>query len=99
MSKASEFYEKRMEAEKWSETDLCDPPTPPQVALSYLIKTMLGEDWRVELPESTYQTNTAAVYDILNRYIDEANKKIFRYKVGLVLFGAMAILFLILSFF
>lgn len=46
---------------------LCPPPTDAQEGLNILINHFLGELWYVTLPLNTEQTNTEAIYEILNK--------------------------------
>lgn len=71
-TRASTFYQERMDATNWNSGDLCDPPTSDAIAVKVLIDELLGADWYVTLPENDEQTNTAAVYQIIRRYVDEA---------------------------
>lgn len=58
---------------------ICDPPIEAQKALNFLINYLLGCDWYVCACESTRQTNTAAVFDILRKYSPKFNREWSRY--------------------
>lgn len=75
MRRCDLFYKKAMERENWSEDNLCDPPTEPREAIHILINELLGENWYVVMPENGDQAITAAIYDIIRKYVDEPKKK------------------------
>lgn len=75
MRRCDLFYKHAMERENWSKDNLCDPPTEPREGIHVLIDEMLGKDWYVTMPENGDQVTTAAIYDILLRYVDKPKKK------------------------
>lgn len=48
----------------------------PQIALDYLRKYLLGEDWYVNDPIATEQVNAAVVNDILYKYSSRYRKEL-----------------------
>ena len=54
---------------------ICPPPIKSQDGLNILIDHFLGEDWYVTLPLNIEQTNTSAIYEILNDYPTKKDKK------------------------
>lgn len=75
MRRCDLFYKSAMEREKWSKDDLCDPPTEPREGIHILIDELIGRDWYVAIPENDDQVITAAIYNIIRRYVDEPKKK------------------------
>ena len=56
--------------------DMCPPPLDPQLALDFLTKYLLGDDWYVSMPISTTQCNTEIVSAILQKYSKEFKKEL-----------------------
>ena len=73
-SRSTAFYEQRCRETNWPPYDLCDPPTPANLALRILIDELLDPNWYVTIPENQDQTNTAAVHEILKRYVDNQKR-------------------------
>lgn len=48
--------------------NLCDPPIEYDLALNYLFKYLIEDDWYITIPESPKQYTTAAVWHILERF-------------------------------
>lgn len=67
---AEEFYQRRLNDTGWDRGNLCDPPTPDMVAMNELISQLLGPVWYVAMPENHEQVNTAAIYEIIRKYVD-----------------------------
>lgn len=83
---AEEFYESRLQATNWPKDDICDPPTPDHIAIQVLINHLLGPNWYVSTPENHEQTNTAAVTEILHKYLDKTvYTEIGAWAIGLVI--------------
>ncbi|MCM1531917.1 MAG: hypothetical protein NC114_06555 [Ruminococcus flavefaciens] len=73
-SRALHFYNDRVKQTEWPSDNMCDPPTPANIALHTLQEELLGEGWYITMPESQEQVNTAIVSHILHQYIDQANE-------------------------
>lgn len=56
--------------------NMCPPPLDPQLALDFLTKYLLGDDWYVSMPISTTQCNTEIVFAILQKYSKEFKKEL-----------------------
>lgn len=85
-SAAWTFYQDRLKKENWPKDDLCDPPTTDREALDTLTDRLLGPDWYVTMPETQEQTNTVAVYSILQKYVDRSRSSgIIRFLLGFIL--------------
>lgn len=56
------------------------PPLDPQLALDFLTKYLLGDDWYVSIPMSTTQCNTEIVFAILQKYSKDFKKELKIYK-------------------
>ena len=54
---------------------LCDPPIDPQLAIQFLIKYLLGENWYAPISESINQINCVAVHEILYKYSKKYRKE------------------------
>lgn len=58
---------------------LCDPPLEAQLAVDFLVKYLLGDDWFISISESNEQCNSAAVFDILMKHSRKFRKEYRKY--------------------
>lgn len=72
--KAKEFLNKSRE-ESSKDYGLCPPPTSAQAGLNVLIEHFLGKDWCVTMSMGAEQVNTAAIFEILEKYPDKKSIK------------------------
>lgn len=64
----------------WKKNNMFPPPLDPQIALDFLRKYLLGEDWYSVNPISTSQINCEVVHDILYKYSRKYRKELKRRK-------------------
>ena len=59
----------------WEKNNMFPPPLDSQIALDFLQKYLLGEDWYSVNPISTIQINCEVVHDILYKYSRKYRKE------------------------
>ncbi len=62
----------------WEKNNIFPPPLDAQIALNFLQKYLLGEDWYSVNPISTVQINCEIVHDILYKYSRKYRKEVKR---------------------
>ena len=60
----------------WEKDNMFPPPLDPQIALDFLQKYLLGEDWYIVNPLCNAQANCEVVHDILYKYSKRYRKEI-----------------------
>lgn len=54
--------------QNWEKDNLLPPELDPQLALDFLQRALLGEEWYCSVPINTKQVNVIIVMEILSKY-------------------------------
>jgi hypothetical protein len=73
------FIEWFLQEKSKDKDNIFPPPLEPQLALDFLRKYLLGEDWYSLNPISTVQINTEVVVEILYRFSKRYRKELKKY--------------------